>query len=129
MKLCAGSVVVAADTVVALADEVLEKPQDAADARRMLRILSGQTHRVCTAVAVGGPASRQHRVVTTEVSFRALSDDEIARYVATGEPMDKAGAYGIQGEGGALTDCVRGSYTAVVGLPLRETLELMALDN
>jgi septum formation protein len=126
MPLSPRSVVVAADTVVALGEEVLEKPVDAADARRMLRTLSGQVHRVHTAVAVGGPNGRHECVVTTQVAFRALSDGEIARYVATGEPMDKAGSYGIQGEGGALTDWVQGSYTAVVGLPLKETLELIA---
>jgi septum formation protein len=126
MRMSPRAVVVAADTVVTLGGDVLEKPADAADAYRMLRTLSGQVHQVHTAVAVGTGDALHDVVVTTQVAFRALSDGEIARYVATGEPMDKAGSYGIQGEGGALTDWVQGSYTAVVGLPLKETLELLA---
>jgi septum formation protein len=120
-----GVVVLAADTVVALDGEVLEKPRDQEDACRMLRALSGRCHQVHTAVAAGGPAGQAEGVVTAAVSFRALGDKEIASYVATGEPMDKAGAYGIQGDGGALVDRVEGSYTCVVGLPLKEALELV----
>ena len=96
----------------------------------MLERLSGRTHVVHTAVVVldaSGVASRD--VVSTAVTFRTLSSDEIRRYVATGESMDKAGAYGIQGEGGALVARVDGSYTAVVGLPLEETLRLLSLAD
>ncbi|MBI5496438.1 MAG: septum formation inhibitor Maf [Deltaproteobacteria bacterium] len=121
-----GAVVLAADTVVALGEDVLEKPRDAADAAVMLRRLSAVEHAVHTAVAAAGPAGAAHRVVTARVRFRPLSDEDISRYVATGEPLDKAGAYGIQGDGGALVDEVHGSYTTVVGLPLREALELIA---
>lgn len=119
------TVVVAADTVVALGDVVLEKPADPEDARRMLRTLSGQTHTVHTAVAVGRGATIRQVRVDTRVTFRVLGDAEIDGYVATGEPMDKAGAYGIQGDGGALVAQIHGSYTAVVGLPLQETLALV----
>jgi septum formation protein len=121
------SAVVAADTVVSLGNTVLEKPRDPEDAMAILRSLSGCVHTVHTAVAVGGPRLKIERVVTAQVGFRALSDAEIDAYVASGEPMDKAGAYGIQGDGGALVDHVHGSYTAIVGLPLRETLELLRL--
>ncbi|MEQ9501053.1 MAG: Maf family protein [Deltaproteobacteria bacterium] len=118
--------VLAADTVVALGDEILGKAEDVEDAKRTLAKLSGESHVVHTAVvlAVGGEV--EELLVTTAVRFRALSSAEIDRYVATGEPMDKAGAYGIQGEGGALVAEVRGSYTNVVGLPLEETLALLA---
>ncbi|MCA9550869.1 MAG: septum formation inhibitor Maf [Myxococcales bacterium] len=119
--------VLAADTVVDLDDTICGKAADEAEARAMLARLSGQTHQVHTAVVLrdlaGGMTSL---VVSTRVRFRTLSEAEIARYVAGGEPMDKAGAYGIQGEGGALVAWVEGSYTNVVGLPLEETLELLA---
>ncbi|MEW5853715.1 MAG: Maf family protein [Myxococcota bacterium] len=121
-----GAAVLAADTVVALGDDVLEKPLDDADATRMLRALAGREHQVHTAVAVRGPRGASDVVVSVTVRFRPLTDEEIARYVATGEPRDKAGSYGIQGLGGALVDEVHGSYTAVVGLPLRQSLELLA---
>ena len=126
---CAASrPVLAADTVVALGAEVFGKAADAEHARSMLRRLSGVRHQVHTAVALrpGESAEAQIIVVTTQVLFRVLTDQEIARYVATEEPMDKAGAYGIQGLGGALVDQVEGSYTNVVGLPLAETLALLA---
>ena len=91
----------------------------------MLRRLAGREHQVMTAVVLRvGPVLRT-RLVRTRVSFRPLTDGEIASYVATGEPLDKAGAYGIQGRGGGLVDRVVGSYTNVVGLPMRETLELI----
>lgn len=121
----AGSAVLAADTVVCLGDQVLEKPVDDDDARRMLAALSGREHAVHTAVACAGPAGTMDRVVTSRVWFRPLTPAEVDRYVATGEPRDKAGAYGIQGDGGSLVDRVEGSYTCVVGLPLREALELL----
>jgi septum formation protein len=115
-------VVVAADTLVALDEHRLEKPTDRADAARMLRILSGRRHEVVTGFCVQRDGHERAGAVTTHVTFRNLSDQEIDRYVATGEPLDKAGAYGIQGEGGSLVDRVEGSYTNVVGLPLAEVL-------
>jgi septum formation protein len=127
-RACAATgAVLAADTVVALEGRILGKAADAAEARAMLADLSGRTHEVHTAVVLKDPAGALHGVVvTTEVRFRRLDAAEIARYVETGEPMDKAGAYGIQGEGGALVAWVHGSYTNVVGLPLEETLALLA---
>ncbi len=117
-----GEVVVAADTVVALDGARLEKPVDAADAHRMLRFLAGRQHEVVTGFCVRRDAREETGSVSTLVTFRDLSDPEIERYVATGEPMDKAGAYGIQGHGGSLVAHVDGSYTNVVGLPLAEVL-------
>jgi septum formation protein len=125
------AVVVAADTTVALDGEILGKAADAFEAASMLSRLAGRTHAVHTAVVVGrweGTQVNLHsRVVTTAVRFRAYGPSEIQRYVASGEVLDKAGAYGIQGQGGALVASVEGSYTNVVGLPLEETLELLAL--
>jgi septum formation protein len=118
----AARVTVAADTVVMLGVQPLGKPVDANDARRMLRELAGREHRVVTGYCVGRGAKRVAGAVTTRVSFRALSTEEIERYVASGEPFDKAGAYAIQGEGGALVDSVEGSYTNIVGLPLAEVI-------
>ncbi|MSP54145.1 MAG: septum formation inhibitor Maf [Myxococcales bacterium] len=123
--------VLAADTTVAIEDRVLGKPTDQAHARAMLGDLSAREHAVHTAVVLiearaSGSAGEKHRIVTTRVRFRALTPGEIAAYVETGESADKAGAYGIQGRGGALVDVVHGSYTNVVGLPLAETLELLA---
>ncbi|MCB4614755.1 Maf family protein [Enterobacter asburiae] len=121
--------VLGADTIVILNGEVLEKPRDADHAARMLHKMSGQTHQVMTAVVL---ADRQHVLdclVVTEVTFRVLTDDDIAAYIASGEPMDKAGAYGIQGLGGCFVRKINGSYHAVVGLPLVETYELLSNFN
>ncbi|ELO0983358.1 septum formation inhibitor Maf [Enterobacter asburiae] len=121
--------VLGADTIVILNGEVLEKPRDADHAARMLHKMSGQTHQVMTAVTL---ADRQHVLdclVVTEVTFRVLTDDDIAAYIASGEPMDKAGAYGIQGLGGCFVRKINGSYHAVVGLPLVETYELLSNFN
>ncbi|MBV7405067.1 nucleoside triphosphate pyrophosphatase [Enterobacter sp. ENT03] len=121
--------VLGADTIVILNGEVLEKPQDSLHAAKMLHQLSGQTHQVMTAVAL---ADRQHILdclVVTEVTFRVLSDDEIMTYIESGEPMDKAGGYGIQGRGGCFVRRINGSYHAVVGLPLVETYELLSNFN
>lgn len=118
--------VLGADTIVVLNNHVLEKPADAAAAAEMLAMLSGKTHEVMTAVAL---ADRQHTLdclVVTEVTFRPLTPDDIAGYIASGEPMDKAGAYGIQGLGGNFVRKINGSYHAVVGLPLVETAELLS---
>jgi septum formation protein len=121
-----GTVVLAADTTVALGDAILGKPEDDADAGRMLRALAGTSHEVLTAVCVRTAAGAEHEaVVATEVAFAPLSDEEIAWYVATGEPRDKAGAYAIQGAAGAFVRSVRGSVSNVIGLPLAETLALL----
>ena len=108
--------VISSDTLVELDDIALGKPSDAADAHRMLRMLSGRTHNVHTGVAVHYRGLVYSGVATTAVSFRALSDSEIDEYIATGEPMDKAGAYGIQGLGGALVSGYDGDFDTVVGL-------------
>ncbi|MBI1947378.1 MAG: septum formation inhibitor Maf [Deltaproteobacteria bacterium] len=114
--------VVAADTAVVLDGLALGKPLDLEDAAAMLTRLSGRQHEVLTGFCVRRGRERLATVVKTEVWFRALSPPEIFGYVSTGEPLDKAGAYGIQGLGGALIDRLNGSYTNVVGLPLAEVL-------
>lgn len=121
--------VLGADTIVILNGEVLEKPRDADHAARMLRSMSGQTHQVMTAVALADSQYVLDCLVVTEVTFRVLTDEEIAGYIASGEPMDKAGAYGIQGLGGCFVRKINGSYHAVVGLPLVETYELLSNFN
>jgi septum formation protein len=118
-------VILAADTVVVLDHEILGKPASPAAATAMLRQLSGQAHNVVTGVAVLAPSATQLITVTTTVEIRSLTDDEIARYVATSEPLDKAGGYGIQGIGGSLVTRIDGSYSNVVGLPLAETVALL----
>jgi septum formation protein len=126
-----GEVVLAADTAVVLGPEVLGKPRDGDDARRMLRSLSGRTHVVLTAVHArrpvqGDPAAAEATaLVSSAVRFATLSEPQIAWYAATGEPLDKAGAYAIQGAGGAFVRGVAGSVSNVVGLPLAETLALL----
>ena len=111
-------VIIGADTTVVLDGEFLNKPIDAADARRMLRALSGRTHQVYTGLAlIHGPAVLTDFAVT-EVTFNALSDEVIAAYVATGEPLDKAGAYGIQGKALSFIPRIHGDYFNVVGLPV-----------
>ncbi|MCX8958586.1 Maf family protein [Erwinia psidii] len=117
--------VLGADTIVVLNNDILEKPVDEQAARAMLVKLSGQTHVVMTAVALVDRHQQLDCLVTTEVTFRALTSEDIASYVASGEPMDKAGAYGIQGKGGNFVRKINGSYHAVVGLPLVETVELL----
>jgi len=118
--------VLGADTVVVLHNEVLEKPADTAAAAAMLRKLSGQTHQVMTAVALADGQQSLDCLVVTDVTFRVLTPEDIATYIASGEPMDKAGAYGIQGRGGNFVRKINGSYYAVVGLPLVETAELFS---
>jgi len=115
------------DTVVVCDDAILGKPRDAADAAGMLRRLSGRRHQVYTGFAVYDRAQQALRsgAVVTEVTFRALTDDEIAGYIASGEPLDKAGSYAIQGLGAALVRRIEGSYSNVVGLPLCEVLEAL----
>ncbi len=110
--------VLAADTIVTLDNQILGKPSDPADAARMLRLLSGRTHQVITGVALLTATSTQVASESTAVTFRALNDEEIAAYIATGEPMDKAGAYAIQGRAARWIPRIEGDYFNVVGLPL-----------
>lgn len=120
------AVVIAADTIVVIDGAILGKPTDASDAHAMLRRLSGRTHEVCTAMAVAQSAQVTSEVVRVSVRFRELDDATIARYVETGEPMDKAGAYGIQGYGATLVEHIEGDYFAVMGLSLVTVLRLAA---
>ncbi len=110
--------VIAADTIVVIDNVILGKPQDAADAKAMLMRLAGRTHQVMTGVAVRYRGRQLAEVCVTDVSFRRLTEAQIAAYVATGEPLDKAGAYGIQGKGAVLVEKINGCYSNVVGLPL-----------
>lgn len=112
------ALVIGADTTVVLDGAYLNKPTDAADARRMLRTLSGRTHEVYTGLCLIGGAEVQTDFAVTEVTFDTLTDDIIAAYVATGEPLDKAGAYGIQGKALSFIPSISGDYFNVVGLPL-----------
>ena len=122
-----GRLVLGADTVVVLGELVLGKPAGPDEARGMLRALSGLRHQVITAVVLAvGEAILAEDVVVTDVTFRRLTDGEIDGYVATGEPMDKAGAYGIQGRGGLLVTQLRGCYFNVVGLPVSRVGEMLA---
>ena len=124
-KMNPGALVLGADTVVVLDGEILGKPSSVDDASRMLGLLSGRTHEVITAFTLLGSDSRQEEAVTTKVSFRLLDEEAIGRYAESSEPMDKAGAYAIQGMGGSLVDRVAGSYTNVVGLPVPEVLNML----
>jgi septum formation protein len=118
--------VLGADTEVVLDGIIFGKPRDGADAARMLARLSGRTHHVTTAVAVSAGEEVIAEIATSAVTFRELARDEIDRYVATGEPVDKAGAYAIQGRAAAFVMRLEGSYTGVMGLPLYETAGLLA---
>lgn len=120
-----GALVLGADTEVVLDDEVFGKPADADDAARMLRRLAGRAHRVISAVWLLSAGRESHEVSVSEVRFAALSDEEIAAYVATGECFGKAGAYGIQGRAGGFVAHLSGSHTGVMGLPLYETRVLL----
>ena len=121
------AVVIAADTTVVVDDEILGKPAHAAEARAMVRRLSGRTHEVFTGIAVrrGGESREAAAVERVLVTVRPLSEPEIAAYVATGEPMDKAGAYGIQGYGATIIERIDGDYFAVMGLSLVRTVTLL----
>lgn len=121
----AGAVVLAADTAVVLDGTVLGKPRDRDDALRMLRALSGREHQVMTAVAVARGDDAEIRLVVSRVRFRPLAEAELVAYWESGEPQDKAGSYGIQGLGAVFVAHLQGSYSAVVGLPLMETAELL----
>ena len=120
-----GTAVLGADTVVVVDDEVLGKPRDAADATRMLRLLSGRAHEVVTGVAVVCHGRTISRVERTTVWFRPMSDRDIAWYVASGEPMDKAGAYAIQALASRFIPRIDGSYSNVVGLPVAAIVALL----
>lgn len=121
-----GAVVLAADTAVVSGDMILGKPVDRDQGLAMLRRLSGTEHRVLTAVAVASGERLERVQVETRVRFRALAQSEISAYWETGEPLDKAGSYGIQGLGAVFVERIEGSYSAVVGLPLAETAQLLA---
>ena len=118
--------VIAADTVVVAEGVILGKPQDAEDAFEMLKQLSGKTHKVLTGIAVSYAGEMLAEVCETKVVFRDLTDEEIKKYVATGEPLDKAGAYGIQGKGAILVEKIDGCYNNVVGLPLTRMQLILA---
>jgi septum formation protein len=119
------SVVIGSDTIVVCDDVVLEKPDDLAHAKQMLLMLSGRAHQVMTAVTVATKENQETVVVSTDVWFKTLSEQEVEQYWQTGEPCDKAGSYGIQGIGGRFVTRIEGSYYAVVGLPLYETDQLL----
>jgi septum formation protein len=122
-----GAFVLAADTVVAVGRRLLGKPDDAAEAARMLALLSGRAHRVLTAVAVAAPGGKlASRLSETRVRFKRLTRTEIDAYLASDEWVGKAGAYGVQGRAGAFVIALNGAYTGVVGLPLYETRALLA---
>ena len=117
--------VLCSDTTVALGRVIYGKPEDAADARRMLGELSGTTHRVLTAVAIGSARRRVQALSDSRVTFAAMSRPQIAAYVAGGEPMGKAGAYAVQGRAAAYITHISGSYSGIMGLPMYETSELL----
>ncbi|QYJ86514.1 Maf family nucleotide pyrophosphatase [Shewanella mesophila] len=119
------AVVLGSDTIVVLDEQILGKPKDEADAKSMLEQLSGRQHSVMTAVAVTDGTQTLSTLVETKVQFCGLTEQDILAYIATGEPMDKAGGYGIQGLGGCFVQGIEGSYSAVVGLPLVETRALL----
>jgi len=127
-KACAvaGELVLAADTIVVLGDDILEKPRDAEDALSMLLRLQGRTHEVVTAVALRADSTVFEAVDVTAVTFRPAREGFLRAYVKTGEPMDKAGAYGIQGFGAALVERIDGDFFGVMGLPVRLVLDLLA---
>ena len=120
-----GSLVLAADTTVVLGAELYGKPATTGEAVEMLRTLAGRTHQVYTGVAVAENGRVETALDVSDVTFRRLTDLQIADYVATAEPMDKAGAYAIQGRGAALIEGIRGDFFGVMGLPLRLVLELL----
>ncbi|HXI14410.1 MAG TPA: Maf family protein [Thermoanaerobaculia bacterium] len=121
-----GSWIVAADTTVVIDDQVLEKPQSRDDAVKMLTIIRGRTHLVHTGVRLQSPSGTGETTTTTSrVTMSSISDSEIEWYVSSGEPMDKAGSYAIQGIGAIFVELVEGSYTNVVGLPLETLMKMM----
>ncbi len=117
--------VLAADTTVVLGDAIIGKPQDREDAVHILSALSGREHEVISVVAMANRDLVEPRVSASRVWFRTLSEEEVRRYADTGEPLDKAGAYGIQGRAGVFVTRIEGSYSGIMGLPLAETSELL----
>ena len=117
--------VLCSDTTVALARTIYGKPEDEADARRMLRELAGKTHRVLTAVAIASGRRRLEALSDSRVTFAAITPAQIAAYVASGEPMGKAGAYAVQGRAAAFIPKISGSYSGIMGLPMHETAQLL----
>lgn len=124
-----GALVMGADTDVVLAGAVLGKPENAVQAFAMLRALSEQTHEVISAVWLISAGMEAHCVVRSKVRFAAITDAEIHAYIASGEPFGKAGAYAIQGRGAAFIESIEGSYSGIMGLPLRETYQLLQQFN
>lgn len=119
------SPILASDTTVCVDGRILGKPADPADAAGMLAALSGRSHRVLTAVTVASTLGAHHALSVSQVHFRAMRSEEIDRYVASGEPMGKAGAYGIQGRAAEFVQRIEGSYSGIMGLPLYETAALL----
>jgi septum formation protein len=117
--------VLCSDTTVALGREILGKPQDHQDAKRMLRQLSGQSHRVLTAVALGTARKRLANLSVSHVRFTNLSQNQIQQYVSTDEPMGKAGAYAVQGRASSFIEHMSGSYSGIMGLPMYETAQIL----
>jgi septum formation protein len=117
--------VLGADTIVIIDQQILEKPTDQLDAKKMLQLLSGRTHQVLTAIAIVNAQFSKTQLVKTDVSFKVLSEQEMNDYWSTGEPKDKAAGYAIQGIAGKFVTNINGSYSAVVGLPLYETEQLI----
>ena len=117
--------VLAADTTIEIDGDIVGKPADAGEARNILRRLSGRGHHVLTAIAISDGERTRSRLSTSAVRFRPLSEAEILRYVSTGEPLDKAGAYGIQGHAATFIEEIQGSYSGIMGLPLFETAALL----
>lgn len=122
-----GGVVIGADTIVVLDNRILGKPKNKQEAKKMLRNLSGKIHKVITGYCIVREGEEITGYEITEVKFRELKDEEIEWYVSTGEPLDKAGAYGIQGKGGILIEWIKGDYYNVVGFPIKIILELIDL--
>jgi septum formation protein len=121
----AAAPILCSDTTVALGRAIYGKPADAKDAARMLRELSGTTHRVLTAVAIGSARKRVEALSDSRVTFAAMTSAQIRRYVETGEPMGKAGAYAVQGRAAARISHISGSYSGIMGLPMHETAQLL----
>ena len=126
-RLGTDALVLGADTTVDLDGVIFGQPKDEGEARRMLKALSARTHRVHTGVAVVGPSTAQALVVTSMVTFEPVTDALLDWYIGTGEWQGKAGSYAIQGQGGTLVQSTRGSMSNIVGLPLRETAQLLGL--
>ncbi len=122
---CTECVVIGADTIVVIDDKILGKPKDEADAKEMLRTLSGREHEVITGVCITDGEKTEKFAQVSKVRFYELTDEEIASYVATNEPNDKAGSYGIQGKGCVLVEGIEGDYFNIVGLPVAATVRVL----